>query len=64
MIKPHAPFQDGSTHAVNEYCPTCHGQFNPGLWDGDGMYRPENQQPPARGRSDLATHPDATGEAK
>lgn len=25
MIKPHAPFQDGSKHAANEYCPTCHG---------------------------------------
>jgi hypothetical protein len=45
MIKPHEPFQDGSKHAMNEYCPSCHGQYDRNLWDAAGHYKPENQQP-------------------
>lgn len=41
MIKPHMPFQDGSKHAANEYCPTCHGSFDPRMWDEEGNLRPE-----------------------
>jgi hypothetical protein len=47
MIKAHEPFQDGSKHAANEYCPTCHGNMDRSLWDAEGHYRPENQQPQA-----------------
>jgi hypothetical protein len=36
MIKPHAPLQGGSKHAANEYCPTCHGAWDPSLWDSEG----------------------------
>lgn len=43
MIKAHAPFQDGSKHAANEYCPTCHGPFQSHLWDSAGMFKPEAQ---------------------
>ncbi len=44
MIKAHEPFQDGSSHAANEYCPTCHGNMDRNLWDAEGMYRPDVQQ--------------------
>lgn len=44
MIKPHEPFQDGSKHAANEYCPTCHGHMNPNLWDSDGRLTPDSQR--------------------
>lgn len=37
MIKPHMPFQDGSKHAANEYCPTCHGNMDPSMWDANGV---------------------------
>lgn len=36
MIKPHEPFQDGSMHAANEYCPTCHGHMDLSYWDSNG----------------------------
>jgi hypothetical protein len=52
MIKPHAPFQDGSKHAANEYCPTCHGHMDPNIWDSDGKYRAENQYDYFQGNSD------------
>lgn len=45
MIKSHEPFQDGSKHAMNEYCPSCHGAFDPNLWDQEGHFRPESQVP-------------------
>lgn len=44
MIAPHMPFQDGSKHAANEYCPTCHAGMDRTLWDEEGRYKPENQQ--------------------
>jgi transposase len=46
MIKPHAPFQDGSKHAANEYCPTCHDKFDRNIWDEEGKLRPESQANP------------------
>ncbi len=49
MIKPHEPFQDGSKHAANEYCPTCHGQFDSRLWDSEGRLKPESQRTDAGG---------------
>lgn len=44
MIKPHEPFQDGSKHAANEYCPTCHGPWDSRVWDSDGKLKPESQR--------------------
>lgn len=32
-IPAHVPFADGSKHAGNRYCPTCHGAYDPALWD-------------------------------
>jgi hypothetical protein len=61
MINAHAPFQDGSKHAANEYCPVCHGPFDPKLWDSNGKYRPEAQESAlhysARTQSDADTKP-------
>jgi hypothetical protein len=48
MIKPHEPFQDGSKHAANEYCPTCHGPYDWERWDAEGNYRPESQDTQAK----------------
>lgn len=46
MVKPHLPFSDGAKHALNEYCPTCHGPFDPAMWDSQGKLLPEAQASP------------------
>ena len=53
MIKPHEPFQDGSKHAANEYCPTCHGHMDRSLWDAEGHFKSENQRSQSDGEVDV-----------
>lgn len=55
MIKWHEPFQDGSTHAANEYCPTCHRYMDRRMWDEAGKLRPEAQDETLRPLSDRRT---------